>query len=387
MRTSQSMPKKQKTLSTLIIDIGTASVGAALVSEGSTSIPLLAQVRRIPIGTGSESSRQALLQTAESALKTLLDAYAATPVRNVKAVVAAPWHEARIRTLVSKTERLAPVTKKTLTRAVTRYQDEKPPKSGNVDVEAVALHVQVNGYGTGLARQVMGTRLDINLYESEMSGDIQKRFWSRIESAFPNADISFHTFPLVALIALRSLLAETSFMAIDIAGEMTELSVMHNDTLRHLASFPIGYHTLARELSDDPQAIGDAMSRLTLWARDELDGAPAATLGEAFSRAFSKWQTAFDEVLRAASEHSPIPYPLYMISEKAPLSWFRKGLFEHNTFGVNPVPVDSALLQMHLQIAEGGLYDVFLGLAALFFHTQKTELVGEERGNAVIYSQ
>lgn len=379
------MSKKQKLPSSIIIDIGTASVGAALMSRGALGTPVLSRVHRTPIGTGSETSRQALLQTAENALKTLLQEYATTVVKDVRVVVAAPWHEAHIRTLTAKTDHLAAISEKTLTRAVTRYQSEKPPQSGNVDVEAVAIHVLVNGYGTSLSRAVNGTRIDINLYESEMSRDIQKRFWSRIESVFPNAEISFHTFPLISLVALRALIADTSFMIVDIAGEMTELSVLFNDTLRHIASFPIGYQTIARAMSPDPETIGDTMSRLTLWSRGELAEDEQSKVSSAFAKAFSKWHEAFDEVLRSVSEHSPIPHALYLLGDKEPLGWFKRGLSENNTFGTEAVPVEPSMFQTSLQIAEGGSYDIFLSLAALFFRTQKTDLIGEERGNVVVY--
>ena len=170
------MAQKKKIDLTLLIDIGTTSVGATLVQVGKTNTPLLTKVTRVPVGSGTSDSRKALLTNTEEALKKLLETYAkGPPPDRIHVVVASPWHEAHIRTITSTSERPVRISEKTVFSAVQKYQNEKPPNEGNVDIEAVAVHVQVNGYSTALQRAISGTDISVNLYESEMRSDLQKK--------------------------------------------------------------------------------------------------------------------------------------------------------------------------------------------------------------------
>jgi len=379
--------QKNKSNTTLLIDIGTASVGGALFSISAGHAPRLCKVLRVPIGNGTETSRDTLLEYTEAAMKKLMEAYAREMVHRVHIVVSSPWHETHIRTITSSTERPAPVSEKNILRAVSRYQNEKPPLEGNNDIEAVAMRIQVNGYGTALKEHVAGTHLDINFYESEMNDAIQKRFSAPIESAFPHSSIAFNTFPLVSMIALRTILPENNFVVLDIAGEMTELSIVHEDGIRHLASFPIGFFTLARAIASRKDAVGDALSRLALLARGELSEEENARVTAAFEKAFLPWREAFENALRSASEHSPIPQTLYVLSDKEHAVWLKKGIEQKNTFNMSITVIDTPLVQPFVELGDKGSYDIFLSLFALFFHTKKTELIGEAQEQTVIYSR
>ncbi|MFQ5540796.1 MAG: hypothetical protein ACE5F4_00935 [Candidatus Paceibacteria bacterium] len=374
------MAKKTGTKSdTLALDIGSGSVGAAILSEASGAARLSA-VAREPVGSGTDTSRAALTQATESALKKLLERYTKEHIRKVVVALAAPWHEAHIRTVSSASKQPARITEETVTRAIARYQSEKSPREGNVDVEAVAVGVEVNGYRTALARPVTGSTIGINLYESEMPTAVRQRFLSLIESAFPHADISFSTFPLIALIALRSLVPETSFAILDVAGEVTEVLIMHDDALHHIGSFPEGLYGIARGLAGEKDTTGDALSRLALFARGELSQAEESAFAERYAKAFSAWREGFDEVMKTAAEHTPIPRMVYLLSDREAAQWFTKGFAEQNTFDMDVTPVEAPLVQGAVELGEDGSYDVFLALAALFHRVGKTALPGDGYG-------
>lgn len=384
------MPKNKvhvKNGSTLIVDIGSASVGAAVISKGKLGVPQLNEVTRVPIGLGSPSSREALTTHTEEALKKLLEHYITTPIKKINVVVSAPWHEASIRTITSTSQKPVNISERTAVSAVQKYQNEKPPHEGNVDVEAVAVQMRVNGYSTSLKKMVSGTSISINLYESEMRSNLQKKFTSIIESAFPNSSVHFNTFPLASTVALRTISESTGFIVTDIAGEATEVSIVHEDGLRHIASFPVGYYSVARKIGASQDKIGDAMSRLALLARGELTPEEAANVKKEFSEVFKEWMASFEDVIRAASQNFPIPRTLYLLSDKEPLSWLKLGIEEVNTFSLHVVPAGAPLVQTHVETGDNAHYDVFLSLEALFFHIGKDALVGEDKELGVVYSR
>lgn len=362
----------------LIIDIGTATVSAALVVLSPRAAPRLEMMARLPLISGSETARAALGSRLEPAVTELLGKFVKTSPRHVRVVLAAPWFAGAIRTITSSFEKDAPISERVVQRLLERYRNEKPARSGNVDIEALAVQVKVNGYPTELAHAVSGRELAVNFYESETDAATERSIRRAAERAFPHASISYHTFPLVATVALRTLLNETSFALVDIAGEVTEIAVVHGDGIQHLSSFPVGYFTLARSFGGKKDAVGDALSRLALFGRGELSEAEAPRAEKAFEKAFAAWLEPFEVALKGASDTVPIPQKLFLISDREHVPWLKKGLSAHNTFAVSLEEIGAPMVQNMVALGDNtGPYDVFLSLEALFFHTYKAALIGE----------
>ncbi|XKT74255.1 MAG: hypothetical protein ACJKTH_02790 [Patescibacteria group bacterium UBA2163] len=369
--------KKNNPHNTLIIDIGTASLAGAVITPLKEGGVHMRSVRRMTIGSGDAHTREALQTQTLSSFKDLLNQYHTESVKKVVIVVAAPWHEAHIRTLHSSTKKTATITEETLKKAVRRYQNEVPPKEGSVDVEAVAMQVTVNGYPTNLEKSVLGNNIAINLYESEMHKKTQQDFIDAVHATIPDVPVDFNTFPLVSLVALRLLLEDQTFIVADVAGEATEVSVMQNDQLQYFASFPIGVRTIARDIAGSDGAINDTLSRLALLGRGELSSEENENITESYADAFTQWRVAFDEVLQAAAEQTPIPYTLVLLADKEPMSWFQKGFALQNTFNLHMHPVEPSLFQSSIELGDESRYDIFLSLIALFVQAEKTELIGD----------
>lgn len=369
--------KKKHEETTLIIDIGTATVSAALVAFPAHQAPRLETIARVPLVSGSETARRALASRLEPAVAELLEKFVKAHPRHVRVVLAAPWFAAAIRTITSSFEKDTPLSERVVQRLLERYRDEKPPRSGNVDIEALAVQVKVNGYPTELARTVSGRELVVNFYESETDAATERSIRRMVERAFPHANISYHTFPLVAAVALRALLNETSFALVDIAGEVTEIAVVHGDGIQHVSSFPIGYFTLARNFGGKKDAVGDALSRLALFGRGELSETETPRAEKAFEKTFAAWLEPFENALKDASNTVPVPQKLFLISDREHVPWLKRGLSAHNTFNLSLEEIGAPMVQNTVALGDAGSYDVFLSLEALFFHTYKAALIGE----------
>lgn len=367
----------------LIIDVGSASVGAALVRE-KNGVPLLEQVKRVPIGAGSKETRDALQERMLAAFKELVASYAGD-LREVRIVTASPWNEARIRTVHSKTEKPSAVSIQTIEKTIDQYKNEAPPASGNIDLEAVAVQVRVNGYTTALAEPVMGSAVRINLYESEMSESLQRSLIEAVQEHLPRAHVSTHTFPLIAGAGLRLISDEKSFLFVDVGGEVTDLGIMHTDGVHFLATLPIGYWSLMRDMGGEQ--VGDMSSRMTLWIKNELSPEEEVALSQKFEPSFKKWITELENALVEASDLVPIPRTLFLLSDKEPIGWFKKGIELYGTKNLEPTGVQPAMLQRFVEIGEEASFDTFISLAALFFHTGEDEVVGEPTPAKVVYSR
>lgn len=373
------MAKKKESKRTLIVDIGTASIAAGYLSAGETGVPLLSNVERVAVGSGTDTSREALLAQVGEALTTLLNKFSKEPPTVVHIVLAAPWHNARTRTITSKTDKPVSITQKTIEKAITQYKNEKPPESGNVDVEAVATMVAINGYATSVHKPVCGSTLRINLYESEVPESIETKVRSVIEKTFPHSTHTYNTFPLVAVVALRELMYATGFVVVDFSGEVTEVAFVYDNSIHHLATFPIGYYTIARGLSTNKGTggVGDALSRLALFGRGELNEEEATVVRTSIKEGLQQWHKAFAESISEVSEQVPLPRKMFVISDKDPQQWLVKELKESNEHSFVVEPVTAPTVQNSLELGDAGVYDVFLSLAAIFFHIGKNSVVGE----------
>ncbi len=371
------MAKKSILKRALIVDVGTVSVSAGVLSLRKVGNPILSMVERVPISSGEKLSREALGSATTGALKTLLERFSKEHFKEVHIILASPWHTAHARNIVATSKKPIQISEKTMEHAVEDYQAEVAPKEGNVDAEAVAFQVKVNGYSTRLKRPVVGQKLSVNVYESEVNPDIKKNIQHTVESFFPHSTVSYNTFPLVSTVALRTVVPETSFMVIDFAGEMTEITLMYEDALQHLASFPIGYYTIARSMTTKTGTMGDTLSRLALFARDELSDKETEVLQKKFSEAFLQWKTSFEEVLNTALETSPLSHTVFLISDKEQLGWLKKGFDTLDRSDFSVTTVGAPLVQNFVELGEGGVYDIFLSFSSIFFHTGARDIIGE----------
>ena len=378
------MTKKKQKKGTLILDIGSAHVGAA-VSHVENQAVVLEHTTHEPVGAGSKDTRNALEKQMLATLAELLKKYSGDEYTEVRIVLSAPWHDAHIRTIHSKNERPETISINGVEKIIERYKNEAPPKSGNVDVEAVAVQVRVNNYPTSLKEPVTGTHTTINLYESEMPQSLQRSLGSTVQKEIPGTRISFHTLPLISGTALRSMMLQTSFIYIDVGGEVSQLGVMHTDGIHFLGSIPIGYWTLVREMGGEK--VGDTRSRLALWIKGELTVEEEAKISETFTKAFAPWLKEFEAMLKEASTLVPVPRSVFLTSDTEPASWFKKGIEDSGSMSLAPTLVTSTTVQRFVEIGEGGSFDVPLSLAAVFFHIGELTVVGEPTPGKMVYSK
>lgn len=372
--------KQGKSSGTLLLDIGSASVGAAVLHSEKNNLHL-EKMRRKPLTVGSEEARKDLETRMLTALDELLKEYT-EQYREVRVTLAAPWHDAHIRMIRTHSEKPKTISESGIGKLIEKYKNEKPPKSGQVDVEATALQVLVNNYPTALTQEVLGTELAINFYESEMSQALHKTLTDKIHAAFPNARLSFHTFPLIAATALRGISFESSFIVIDVGGEVSEVAVLYKDGIQFLGSIPHGYWTLARGVNSE--SVGDARSRLTLWLKGELSPDEAQAVSQKFQEAFAPWREAYESLLKEAGTVVPLPRSVYLLSDTEPLEWYSKGIELIDSLNQTPLTVTPMTVQSYIQIGQGGTFDTFLSLAALFFHTGEREVIGEPELRKVV---
>ncbi len=365
--------------SELIIDVGSASVGACLVQKGKTGKPIISFVKRVSIkGTGLTDARALATQT-HKAISDLLSQYRSSKPTYVRFVLASPWYESTIKMVTAKSDSAVRITENSVAKVVAEYEGKHELAEGRHLIERVVPQVYVNGYGTSLSKSVKGTSLRVNVYESQADATFVAALTASVEKAFSGAEVSFHSFPLIAFVVLRALRDEKDFMFVDVGGEVTDVVITREDSLRFIGSFPKGTASVVRHLSLAKGSISDAQSRLSLFTRSELSEKETKQFKGAFETATAQWGVSCEEALQSAAETVPIPQTAFIAADKEELRWLEKALEGmQGSFPKNPIFLSPDFFHEHIEIGEGALYDAFLSLQALFFHIGKQDLIAVE---------
>lgn len=365
--------------SELVIDIGSGSIGSTVMRHEAGKI-LLESSQRVQIGTGSETSRAELAKRALEALKTTLAAYSANPhISGVHITLAAPWYDARIRSIISQaSKRPAKINRQTVLKAVREYERANAVNEATLraPIESVVTQVYVNGYPTALKSSVIGSSLRINVYESVADGELIASMQALVRSELPRTKVTFHTFPLASFMTLRSTRDETGFVLADIGAEITDVFVVDRDSLRFLASFPIGTASIARAMSQSGSVSEDTLSRLALFGKGELSLTEMSEFKIKFDAASSGWLAEFKKIQESVVSEAPFPQTVFVIADRAELDWLPILLdSSHFEIPLRALPITPDSHSEYILLGEGGMYDAFLTLESLYLNASKKELI------------
>lgn len=354
----------------LLIDVGSDSVGVAIAHLENGGIPVLSGVRRIPFENTSGMNTEALPNVAIQALrKCFAEGIAITPIPQMAFVVlAAPWYQATASIINSFSEKPTRLTARSIEAALKTYTEKNEHASiaGRKTIEAAATEAYVDGYPTTTIGAVRGSALAIDYYESEADGSFLAAIEEELRRAFPGIATTFHSFLFVAFAALRALREETGFILLDVGGEITDLAIIRRGGFAFTGSFPYGTLSFLRTIAKE-KSMADAASRATLFVRGELSQEEQQSFKKSFDDAAGKWESGYRQSLDTAALDIPLPRSTFLFADPEPLQWFNHVLSDAETpFPINPILVSPDFFKHALLLADGGSYDAFLSVAALY---------------------
>ncbi|MES2135166.1 MAG: hypothetical protein V4449_02940 [Patescibacteria group bacterium] len=362
----------------LILDIGSASVGVCVATFTKGQKPLVTHTKRVPIRTDSAEALGGIQALALEALKKNLENIPHTSKPEVIHVVfAAPWYASEIKIVVSESDKVLKIGRATVTHAISgqRAQDAKEIRQGRCAVESAVTQIYVNGYPTALHNPVRGKQLRVHLYESEVDVAFVEAITEIVRHSVPHVPLRFHTFPFLAFATLRALSNEENFTFVDVGGEITDVGVVNRGGLNVMQSFPKGARSLARTIAGTG-SLADAISRLTLFARDELSPQESEVFSKLFSTVATSWNEDYGRIQESVLKVTPMPRKTFLMADGEALAWFQKVFSARaDMLQAELTLVTPHFFEEHVTLGEGGEYDSFLSLEVLFFAMKKEDLV------------
>jgi hypothetical protein len=185
--------------------------------------------------------------------------------------------------------------------------------------------ILLNGYQIKQLQGLLTKEIDLVYLISIASETLLKEFTTAIARPLHTKDIIFRSFVHAHVSVARDLLvSHDSFLALDVSGELTDVSLVQAGVMTQTTSFPFGFYTLLRFVADSLSIeIGEAESLLSLHASGKLESRRGVTLAATVEKALAQWVTLFERGVDGLSTHYNIPH-LVVLTTKHSMSHYLK---------------------------------------------------------------
>ena len=373
----------------IILDIGSGSVGGALVAITPGKIPEIIFVVRTPIVFQENFTFVRLLESMKKTLaevcSTLLAASGDTKVARIEVALASPWYASQTRIIKYAHPKSFEVTEKSVAELIDReidlfrssklFMQSKQENKQPEIMESKNIQLKLNGYEVRRPFGKNATELEIALYVSMLPNNI----WSVIKDvalrSWPHVGVHFSSFSFMAFDTIRDMFAgESSFLFVDISSEVTDISLVKDNVLLESISFSSGTNTFLRSLMKDKKtphsvAVGDLKLFLeeggTKEHQDDMEKLLAVPTKE--------WVTFFEDALAQFAKEFPIPRTIFYTTDDPFGVWFgnaiKQGNFARFETGESAFSVrllGMKFLEKFVTMSDPASHDTFLSIEAIF---------------------
>lgn len=314
---------------TLLVDIGSASVGAALVVIEKGNAPQVVASMRESISFQEAISSARFL----SAMNQALDKVLKTVQENIKdtgnpshvfCTLSSPWFILKTRDLqVSRRdefevteEALEKFVNEDIARLKEELKETLPPDDIRI-IEKNVINIKLNGYEVKNPYKQKTTNMEMSLTVGVSSGRVIQSIERKIFSFFNVKSVHFGVFPVAAFSAIRDIFPhEKKFLFLDVTGEATDVSRAEDDLLMKTLSFTLGKNFFIREISSRQRTIHEEAATLfSMFLRGELGSRERLLVQEIVIQSEKEWIIRFVKVVKTLTENGAIPSKIFFTTD------------------------------------------------------------------------
>lgn len=341
-----------------IFDIGSASVGGALVAYPKKGKPVVFYTTRaeMPIEEDLDPGnlrffmRKALDESArriaDEGIAGLHEtAYAGSAPQHAYTVLGAPWYALHVHTTHRSADTPFEVTEShihdLIEESTRAFQEDEQVKElvGDAEVTQLEKHatsIALNGYETSKPVGKEAKTIEAATVMSVAPRRIVDTIKEVIESTLPIEPdhMSFHSFPVALFDTVRDLVTDGGehFLGIDVSGELTDVIAVRDGAIKHVGSFPVGKRTLLREVAHALNTTTDeALTIMRAEAEKALDKETPKKTQRAIKKAKELWVKQLVETLERMDDEAALPYMVYLTADDNAEPIFA-GLLGHDAF-------------------------------------------------------
>lgn len=320
-----------------VFDIGSGSIGAALVSLSRTHLPNIVWTKRTPITFQQTVEYEKLSKTM---LSTLLDIAlelqsegvpllkqidGPNRITDVMFAFASPWYSMQAKVFRVEKEEEFEITEQFIKNLIKKEEMDfrKGSSVGKNSEETVApvlierqiIQTALNGYivSNPYKKPVKKAQIDLVLsavpsYIYEKAADIKTQLIHRKSGGI------FNSFILPAFIVTRDVFHNnTSFLFLDVSAEVTDVVTVNKGTIIDATSFPYGKHTVIREVAAKLGSVPEeAASMLAGYLEGDSSSVQAEQIKNILENVQKAWLRHFTETLEKISREAPLPKNVFV---------------------------------------------------------------------------
>lgn len=378
-----------------ILDIGSGSVGGALVEfqEGNKPSIIFSVREQIVLQNEFKFDRfLASMLTSSDKVLGHLRKHTDRKISHTLCTLSAPWYVSQTRTIAYEDPKKMVVTKKRVDELITKevskikqvfdehYRGITESPAEIIEIESV--NIKLNGYETAEPFGKTAKNFEANLYVSMSSSHILQSLRERINRALGVREVSFRSFALVAFSTLRDIYVDQhDFIFIDISGEMTDISIVRNDTLIETLSFSFGKNFVIRTIASQQNTVlEEALSVFTLYVEKKETDTAQEKLTQILKHTQDEWIAEFKENMNSLATLTVLPGKIFIITDNPFDLWFSKIIGEADYSklalmrdSLDIEPLDVRVLSKFVQYKPDVIRDSFIVIESLFSHKIRNE--------------
>lgn len=385
--------KRDDTLA-LVIDIGSASIGTALIQFNIKKSRLNTKVGPHILATNRETipfqdtlmptpflfAMNRALERSLKNIQTHLEGRSAPA--HIYCTLSSPWFISKTRNIQIARQNAFKVDEKMLTVVlnddIERLKEELMdtlPIRDTVVIEKKITQMKLNGYEIKNPYGKITSQMEITATISLSSDKVIESIEREIGHYFHPKSIHFGSFPLAAYSAVRDIFPEQkNFLFVDITGEATDVSLIENDLIVGTVSFSRGKNFFVRAISAEFKTLHEEASALLgMFLRDALNGKSREAVAAVVRRGYTEWSTRFEKSLVALTKESQTPPAVFFTSDSDVMTLF-EGLINklmpmtdsHEENSPKVQYIDHFIVTPFATFETGMIRDPFLAIEALF---------------------
>ncbi len=323
--------KKDKKKIIAIFDIGSSTVGSAMVevSNNKNTHPTIIAFVRTDINHKKDINYENLSTDMFEALSInaneLYNKKIGAP-KNIICVLASPWYETQTKTI--KNSRDTPFLfdekniSELLKKEITANEILNKEKFGeNPDIPEIfeknILNISLNGYQVTNPIGKKVNSVDLGIIVSSSPGSFLSSLKSIFEKVFHETPVEFSSFVLDSFLAIRDRYSELdSYMMVDIGGDVTDITIIKNNAIAKIASFPFGRKTLLSTISTKLDiSLRDASELFRLYNSNSMAENLKTKMSSLMKNIEESYAESFYESINNEDKPITVANPLFLTVE------------------------------------------------------------------------
>jgi hypothetical protein len=374
----------------LILDVGSGSVGGALVIPRLEEPPHIAHTLRFPLTFQKEVDIKrmeheliALMGKAGASLRSTSHELFGIQPKRACVVLASPWYLAHTHTVSIKEKESFTVSTKLIDKLSDDSEHsfkeivakrEAAAQTKFMRIEQSMLKTLLNGYPTSSPHGKKAKQMEAALFISLVAEPFVDKIFSCLQDQLELKSISLHSFALLSFVVMRTLYPqEDDFLLIDIGGEVTNISLVRDSALLQSVSFSWGRNHLFRELARRTGTIPEEAHSLLRLASEGTEAISEKKTKNVMGELEDAWWEAYKDACARLGEGERLPKHAFLVTFTDTAGWFKKiiereesGIYTFTGEPFDVLPINHTTLSKTYTLGRKVNPDIFLGLAALF---------------------